>query len=360
MERVTYLLGAGFSAPLGLPIMSNFLSKAKDMYFGADEQNYRYFRSILGGIDKMAKVNLLLDLNLYNIEDILSLLEMERFVRPGIQYEVYRRFIRDVISYYTPKLSAPTELLNSQNIDWIGKILGQGAYRGYLIWLLNLLQCKLSRLNQDGALVLNYTPLEKVVEYQIVTLNYDLVVENMIGYMAEIFHPQESIRIDIAKLHGSVDGKIIPPTWNKQVPKKIQESWKVAYEDISNTNHLRIIGYSMPTNDNHMKYLLSVSLKNCPNLKSIDVITRDSTGETKARYDRLLKPFPYYHFRNATVEDYFDLMFSSYSKTERGTGEPPFQQYIGSGLVENESGGHFQANAKSHEKDHAIFMKLSN
>ncbi len=340
--------------------MSNFLSKAKDMYFGTDGQNYRYFRSILGGIDKMAKVNLLLDLNLYNIEDILSLLEMERFVRPGIQYEIYRKFIQDVISYYTPPLSAPTEPLNSQNTDWIGKMFGQGVIRGYLIWLLNLLQCRLSRLKQDGALVMNYVPLEKEVEYQIVTLNYDLIRENMIGYLEGAFHPQERIRIDIAKLHGSVDGKIIPPTWNKQVPKRIQESWKVAYKDISNTNHLRIIGYSMPTNDNYMKYLLSVSLKNCPNLKSIDVITRDSTGETKARYDRLLKPFPYYQFKNATVENYFDFMFSSYSKMERGTSEPPFQQYVGSVMVENAFEWHFQANAKSYEKDHALFMKLSN
>ena len=31
-DRGVYIVGAGFSAPLGLPVMSNFLMKSKDMY----------------------------------------------------------------------------------------------------------------------------------------------------------------------------------------------------------------------------------------------------------------------------------------------------------------------------------------
>jgi hypothetical protein len=30
IEKVTYILGAGFSAPLGLPVMGDFLLKSKD------------------------------------------------------------------------------------------------------------------------------------------------------------------------------------------------------------------------------------------------------------------------------------------------------------------------------------------
>ncbi len=33
MDKVVYFLGAGFSAPLGLPVMRDFLIKSKDMYF---------------------------------------------------------------------------------------------------------------------------------------------------------------------------------------------------------------------------------------------------------------------------------------------------------------------------------------
>ena len=32
-DKIVYLLGAGFSAPLGLPLVSNFISKSKDLYF---------------------------------------------------------------------------------------------------------------------------------------------------------------------------------------------------------------------------------------------------------------------------------------------------------------------------------------
>ena len=114
----------------------------------------------------------------------------------------------------------------------------------------------------------------------------------------------------------------------------------------------------MPLNDNHMKYLLSVSLKNCPNLKSIDVITRDTTGETRERYDKLFRPYPDYRFRNATVEEYFDFMFSTYTQSGRRSGSPPFNQYFGSVLVENSYEWHFQSNAKAMEDDHALFMRL--
>jgi len=39
LEKVVYLLGAGFSAPLGLPVMSNFLEKSKDIYFADPQPN---------------------------------------------------------------------------------------------------------------------------------------------------------------------------------------------------------------------------------------------------------------------------------------------------------------------------------
>ena len=32
MNRVVYVLGAGFSAPLGIPIVRSFLEKSKDLY----------------------------------------------------------------------------------------------------------------------------------------------------------------------------------------------------------------------------------------------------------------------------------------------------------------------------------------
>jgi len=45
MENVFYILGAGFSAPLSLPVMSNFLMKSKDMYF-SDPERLQHFQEI--------------------------------------------------------------------------------------------------------------------------------------------------------------------------------------------------------------------------------------------------------------------------------------------------------------------------
>ena len=38
-QSVVFFLGAGFSAPFGLPVMSNFIDKARDLYF-SDPDNY--------------------------------------------------------------------------------------------------------------------------------------------------------------------------------------------------------------------------------------------------------------------------------------------------------------------------------
>ncbi len=45
MEKTLYMLGAGFSAPLGVPVISNFLSKSKDMLQN-ESGKYAHFASI--------------------------------------------------------------------------------------------------------------------------------------------------------------------------------------------------------------------------------------------------------------------------------------------------------------------------
>jgi len=46
MENVVYILGAGFSAPLSLAVISNFLMKSKDMYF-SDPERFQHFQRYL-------------------------------------------------------------------------------------------------------------------------------------------------------------------------------------------------------------------------------------------------------------------------------------------------------------------------
>ncbi|MDI6784013.1 MAG: hypothetical protein QME64_07980 [bacterium] len=64
MERVVYFLGAGFSAPLGLPVMSNFLMLSKDMFFKDDK--YKYFDEVFKTIKEMAVIKNYFDADLFN------------------------------------------------------------------------------------------------------------------------------------------------------------------------------------------------------------------------------------------------------------------------------------------------------
>ena len=71
IEESTFL-GAGFSAPLGLPVMSNFLVKSKDMYFG-DPVTYRQFDTVFKTIEELSIIKNYFKADLFNIEEILSI-----------------------------------------------------------------------------------------------------------------------------------------------------------------------------------------------------------------------------------------------------------------------------------------------
>jgi hypothetical protein len=91
-------------------------------------------------------------------------------------------------------------------------------------------------------------------------------------------------------LHGSVDdGEIVPPTWNKTLAsKRIQQAWQLAHWLLSEANHVRVLGYSLPEGDNYIKYLFQVSAIKSSHLKSFDVLCLDPDGAVRARYDRFL------------------------------------------------------------------------
>ena len=69
MENIVYILGAGFSAPIGLPVMNNFIDKSKDMYFNYnDGGNFNYFEDIFKMIKDIAFLKNYINSNLFNID----------------------------------------------------------------------------------------------------------------------------------------------------------------------------------------------------------------------------------------------------------------------------------------------------
>jgi len=182
------------------------------------------------------------------------------------------------------------------------------AYGYFIASLLNL------SLTTTGPELKPMTLTSPSATYSIVTLNYDCVVENFETFIGRC-HGEETLRgIPKAKLHGSVESKrIIPPTWNKVLHPESVSTWKRAFDLLRKANHIRIMGYSLPTADSYVKYLLKSAAMAAPHLKGIDVLCMDPTGAVKVRYDEFIS-FYRYRFTRASVVDYLNGHFEALVK----------------------------------------------
>jgi hypothetical protein len=324
-ERVVYFLGAGFSQPRGLPVMSNFIDKSKELR-RLNPEKYGYFADVLSQITNIAIVMQHFETDFYNIEEILSILEMSTQLEGESPSESFRKYIADVISAYTPKIE-PLEQIESRS-DWEEKMFGEESiWKDYGQFVASLHNLTL-RLNLKGGRAhLGLQPARNAeTRYDVISLNYDCVLEEVCKFLGAQYHADYLLRFQrtefdtsatepglpwLAKLHGSVDKPedIIPPTWNKALDESIREQWKAAYHLLSEADHIRVLGYSLPTSDAYVQYLLKSSIVRAEReaftpLKTFHVITKDSDGETRDRYEHLIK-FRGFRFADASINLYF-------------------------------------------------------
>ncbi len=334
MERVVYLLGAGFSAPLGLPVMNNFLEKSKDMYFEHPDR-YQYFSDVFNQIRDFSVVKNYYNSDFFNIEEILSILEMASQLEGKRLKENFIKYLSDVVDFYTPKI-VPYE--GSLPSNWQRFVFSddpiQNNFGIFYAAMHNLRieaqmfgsppdrcrKCQAKRFNNQAAL------------YAVITLNYDRVLENFGEHHYSYLIPREQLtfvsefsdkvqpfsqRPILAKLHGSAGlDNIVPPTWSKGLDRKILAAWRIAYQALVEATQIRIIGYSLPGADAYVKYLLKAAVKKAPHLKRLDVLCLDPDGAVKRRYDAFIE-FPRYRFKNYRVTDYLELHAKDHYKTRK-------------------------------------------
>lgn len=323
MERVVYFLGAGFSAPLGLPLTSNFLEKSKDLYF-SDPHKHAHFGLVLETIAEMSVVKNYYATDLHNIEEILSILEMRQSLgRRKRLRAAFLRYIADVVNHYTPEFPAKSTGWPS---NWHGHIFaGTGRpsqFYGYFV--ASLLRSQLDASEHIVPIQLRQSA-PSTITYSVITLNYDLVLERYAEYLRDSF-AQSSFSgfvtpsndalppngILLTKLHGSADSSVIvPPTWNKSVARGLLPAWNAAFAQLSEATQIRIIGYSLPTADSYVKYLLRAAAIEAPHLKRIDVLCLDNQrGEVSSRYAQFID-FPNYRFVSARTEVYVEQVYKA-------------------------------------------------
>jgi len=328
-EHVVYLLGAGFSAPLGLPVMANFVSKSKDQFSTASGK-YKHFSDVFALFEKLAKVKSFYHSDLSNIEEVLSILAIGDFSE-GVDKTRFIKYLADVVSYYTPKLTqyAGGSLPNNWRLYTFG---GSRVHNDYGNFILALARRSLSYTGSPGGFS-THPPDQSIPTYAVVTLNYDSVIENLHNYCKDhlslavplnLNTPCASFQssgdteyhIDLAKLHGSGhDGSIVPPTWSKGSERLPSAAWQAALQELGRANHIRIFGYSLPDSDLNVRYLLKAAALESFHLKTIDVICLDPDEGVKRRYDSFID-HPGYRFKNASVADYFNNI------TARADGNP--------------------------------------
>lgn len=339
MDRVVYFLGAGFSAPLGLPLMSNFMRKAKELY-DSNPSEHEHFEEVFQTIDQLSVSKNYYRTDLFNIEEILSILEMRELLRGEAKVKKVKRqfikYISDVIEHYTPSIRGYEE--NTLPSNWEGVLFGNirsdtpyklrsQAWYGYFVAHLLGLQFHRPAMNKTPV-ELEYSRIpEPNVLYWVVTVNYDLILETYANYIKETFSKQglgsepdakfltaanigEGIMSNpfLAKLHGSVDTQtLVPPTWNKAIGEDVIPQWRFAAQLLANANHVRIVGYSLPTTDIYMKYLLRSAVVDTLRLKSIDVLCLDQDGSVRERYDEFID-FGRYRFVSGSILDYLETL----------------------------------------------------
>lgn len=344
--KTTYILGAGFSCKAGLPLMNNFYFKSKDLYPKLkSEVQIKAFENVFDYYERFSKVKNYINVDFFNIEELLSIIEMDSYLNNK------RAILRDYLIYIKTVINRCSEVFKQKEsreylaINYNFKNHKPGNYMKFLLKVMKLtekdvtIRGKADR-KKDGILSLNY---DLILEYCLsiinktlslktaghrFTFNYGLEKDYVGDYDLDIVLDENRdniFSIPYAKIHGSVNflkrigtkietPLLIPPTWNKTGNANIKSVWGLAYKLISRSEKLVFIGYSIPETDIYLKYLLINGIKDCENLKKVDIVcyneSDDDMKKQKERYYRFFEE----NFKMKAVK-YYNIKFEDWIKT---------------------------------------------
>ncbi len=305
--------------------MNNFLELSKDLYF-RDQTKFTHFDRVLKRIQQMSYCKNYYETDLTNIEEILSILEMEAFVEGKELDAQFIDYIKDVIKSYTPEIQIIGGYLKNIKqkppVNWesTNVLFGVTNKWPFYMWFFSNIFYLNFQFHVEDNQILATRMEAPETRYSIITLNYDMVVEKARDFLNQHYLIKDRITLNehsdiydenwlatnFTKLHGSVDSTIVPPTWSKGNSKEISSAWELAYKLLRDANQIRIIGYSLPTTDTYVKYLLKSAVLGSEHLRKIDVYCLDDDKHTvESRYDDFII-YKNYKYHNKSVEQYLD------------------------------------------------------
>jgi SIR2-like domain len=308
-EHVVYLLGAGFSAPAGLPVMANFVSLSKDQFASSSDTLQHYARTY-EIFDRLAKVKNFYATDLSNIEEILSILAVNDVAEASTDRETFVQYLVDVVERATP---TPSRYPGKLPSNWRALAFGEDrTLNDYGNFVLSLTRRGTS-YDSTSERFSHSAVSDGLPTYSIITLNYDCLLERTAGYIRKFLGLEVNLarnaipgpdQVCLAKLHGCTsDASIVPPTWSKGSVNLPTAAWKAALHELGRANHIRILGYSLPASDLNVRYLLKAAALRSFHLKTIHVGTLDHDGETEGRYNAFID-HPGYRFSSFNIGHY--------------------------------------------------------
>lgn len=321
-KNIVYILGAGFSAPLQIPVMSNFIDRASQIRDTDDR--YTYFNEVISLIESCMPASLVFKHNPVNIEEVLSLLEMKNTLTSGKAKQTLVNFVIDVIKASTPPIPE-FRFRNMPSKTWEALFTSSQEWQGYCAFVASLSKLQFHETTDHDLRGIAVDATDPEVNYSILSLNYDMVLENVCEFLrnsywwgsnskvqfSESNHDGKSYRWPLlVKIHGSVDpGNIVIPTFNKELfGSQLSLTWQLAYNALFNANEIRVIGYSLPQTDSYIKYLLMASVNRFRHLNRIDWIVRDSRKEVIQRVKEFVR-FEHKRIAKADSSKYLRSVF---------------------------------------------------
>ena len=160
-DKNVYLLGAGFSKEVGLPLQDDFLLVAKEVYF-KNRSQYKHFEKVFEYQDNLSKMRKFLNYPLLNLEHLFNLIEMDNFYSKSQRVakikKDFTQLICDVLIDKTP---------NPFTHDKSGHLIIDGIFGNHVSFLSLFIKNDVGRL--------------ETYQDTIISFNYDLVLEGAAG-----------------------------------------------------------------------------------------------------------------------------------------------------------------------------------
>lgn len=319
-DKNVYIIGAGFSKELGLPLQNDFLQCAREIYF-TDTGKYDHFKRVFEYRDELSKLRNYLSIDLLNLESLFNLLEMHVFYSDSPKYkglrDDYVELIRDVLVAKMLPVVKYTKIPGGEDPSVPNQFRNYLTFLELFIAVNPLGDGKSFDIRHDTIISLNY---DLVIESAVALFNFftteygrgkyrhTLAVREQFGKENILFESpgdylqpvharrflfegvnliSEDSPLKLIKLHGSINWKvddktfIIPPSWNKSDPR-VRLLWEEAYKELQKAKRIIVIGYSFPETDIYIKNLLALAINENQHLQTIVFVNPD-VGETRRK-----------------------------------------------------------------------------